>query len=822
METLFKDIRFGIRSLLKRPGFAAIIVVTLALGVGANTTIFSVVNAVLLRPLPYHQADQLVQVNDSLASAGFPQAGLTQMEFVRLRNESKSFAHVGAYQSGTLTLTGAGEPERVRVTAVSDNFFTLLGMSPQIGRAFISGEDEQSRANVAMLGHDFWQSHFAGNPNVLNRAVTLGGNSVNIIGVLPAGFESPADLQNGVRAQLVIPLGLNLANLNLGSHGVNTIARLREGIGSSQAASETNLIVGRVVQENPTYYPADGSFHSYLTPLHESIVGNVRLALLVLLGAVGLVLLIACANVANLLLARGETRQKEISIRVALGASRWRIVRQLLAESFILALIGGSAGLILASSSLDLLVALNPGNIPRLEQIGLEPRVLAFTLALSLLTAFIFGLVPAIHSAKSDLHSTLKATGRTASSTRGRLGQFLVVSEVALAMLLLVGAGLLIKSLRRLERVDTGLRTDHVLTMRLSLPASAYQNSQQIVAFYDRVLDQMRSLPGVEAAAVADNLPLSGNDSDTMMEIEGQPFDEKGLAMSTDFRVVTPDYFRVIGARLSRGRTFSDADQEGAPLVGLVNETIARNHWPNQDPIGKRIRLLDAPPAQATTSFMTIVGVVANAKNRGLAADTRQEIYVPLRQHGASIAGLGLRRSTTLTVRTSVEPLSVASSVKEKVWLVDRNVPIASVQTMDQIVQVGVVQPRFYTILLGIFASVALVLGAVGIYGVISFSVGQRTKEIGIRMALGARGLDILRLVLRSGLGLTFIGIVLGLAGAAALTRVLTTLLFEVSATDPLTYTAVACVLGTVALLASYIPARRAAKVDPLVALRYE
>jgi putative ABC transport system permease protein len=822
MEILLRDFLYGIRSLLKRPAFTAVAVITLALGIGANTTIFSVVNSVLLRPLPYLEPDQLVQVNDSLPTAGYPQAGLTQMEFVRLRNESKSFAQVGAYQSGTLTLTGAGEPERVRVTAVSDNFFTLLGVNPQMGRVFTQGEDEQSRANVVMLSYDFWQSHFAANPGVLNQAVTLGSNTVSIIGVLPAGFQSPADLQNGAKAQLVMPLGLNLASLNLGSHGVNAIARLRGGVSSSQAASETNLIIGRVVKENPTYYPSDGSFLSYLTPLRESLVGSVKLALLVLLGAVTFVMLIACANVANLLLARGEARQQEILIRAALGASRSRIVQQLLVESFILAFIGAVVGLTLAWTSLDLLVALNPGSIPRLEQIGLEPMVLAFTFGLSFLTVFIFGLVPALHSTKPDLHSSLKATGRSLSVSRGRLGQFLVVGEVALAMLLLVGAGLLIKSFSKLERVDTGLRTDHVLTMRLSLPASAYQQSSQITGFYDRVLDQVKTLPGIEAAAVTDALPLSGNDNDTMMEIENRPFDEKGLAMSTDFRVVTPDYFRVIGAQLSRGRIFADGDREGTQLVALVNENIARNHWPNEDPVGKRIRLLDAPPAKATTSFMTIVGVVANTKNRGLAAETRQEIYVPLRQHGASIAALGLRRSSNLTLRTSVEPLSVANSVKERVWTVDRNVPIANVQTMEQVVQAGVVQQRFYTIMLGIFAFVALTLGAIGIYGVISFSVGQRTKEIGIRMALGARGLDILRLVIRSGLGLTLIGIALGLVGAVALTRVLASLLFEVSTTDPFTFAMVAFVLVSAALLACYIPARRATKVDPLTALRYE
>ena len=822
MENLFRDIRFGIRSLLKRPGFAAITILTLALGIGANTAIFSVVNSVVLRPLPYQQPDDLVQVNDALPSAGFPQAGLTTMEFVRLRNESKSFAQVGAYQSGTLTLTGAGEPERVRITAVSDNFLTLLGVKPERGRAFVAGEDDQSRSNVVMLSHDFWQSHFGANPNVLNQAITIGGTARNVVGILPAGFQSPADLQNGVPAQVLIPLGLNFANLNLGSHGMNTVARLREGVSAAQAAPETNLIIGRVVKENPSYYPADGSFHSYLTPLHESIVGNVRLALLVLLGAVGFVLLIACANVANLLLARGETRQKEMSIRAALGAGRSRIMRQLLAESFMLAFVGGGAGLVLAWSCLDLLVALNPGNIPRFEQIGLEPRVLLFTLGVSLVTALVFGLAPALRSAKPDLQSTLKAAGRGSSARHGRLGQFLVVSEVALAMLLLVCAGLLIKSFWRLERVDTGLRTDHVLTMRLSLPASAYQKSEQIIGFYDRLLDEVRTVPGVEAAAITDSLPLSGNDSDTMMEIEGRPFDDKGLALSTDYRVVTPDYFRVIGARLSRGRTFSEADHEGAPLVGLINETIARTHWPNEDPIGKRVRLLDAPPAKATTVFMTIVGIVADAKNRGLAAETRQEIYVPLAQHGGSIAGLGLRRSTNLTVRTTADPLSLAMPVKNRVWVVDPSVPIANVQTMDQVIQAGVVQQRFYTILLGVLAFMALVLGAVGIYGVISFSVGQQTREIGIRMALGAQATDILRLVLRNGLGPAFIGIALGVGGAVALTRVLTTLLFQVSATDPLIFTAVVFVLAGAALLACYVPARRATRVDPLVALRYE
>ena len=638
METLLKDILYAIRSLLKRPGFSAIAVITLALGIGANTTIFSVVNSVLLRPLPYQQPERLVQINDSLATAGFPQAGLTQMEFVRLRNESQSFTTVSAYQSGNLTLTGAGEPERVRVTTVSDNFLSLLGVQPQFGRGFLAGEDVQGQSNVALLTYEFWQSRFAGNPQVLNQAITLGGSTTNIIGVLPPDFQSPADLQNGSRAQVIIPLGLNMASLNLGSHGVNTIARLKDGVTPPQAESETSLIINRVVKENPTYYPSDGSFHSFLTPLHESIVGDVKPALLVLLGAVALVLLISCANVANLLLARGESRQREISIRAALGASRSRIIRQLLVESFVLAFLGGVAGLVLAGSSLDLLVALNPGDIPRLEHVGLEPRVLAFTLGLSSLTAFVFGLMPALHAVKADLQSTLKAAARTATFRSKRLGQFLVVGEVALAMLLMVGAGLLIKSFRRLERVDTGLRIDHVLTMRLSLPASAYQKSQQLVSFYDRVLDQTKSLPGVEAVAVTDALPLSGNDNDTMMEIENQPFDEKGMAMSTDFRVVTPDYFRVIGAQPSRGRIFSNADVEGAPLVALINESIARNHWPNEDPIGKRIRLLDAPPAKATTSFMTIVGVVSNAKNRGLAAETRQEIYVPLKQHGASIA----------------------------------------------------------------------------------------------------------------------------------------------------------------------------------------
>jgi putative ABC transport system permease protein len=825
MDNLWQDLQYGIRMLRKNLSFTAVVVLIIGLGVGANTAIFSVVQAVLLRPLPYEKPERLVTVIDSLPSIGFPRAGLSQLEYIRLRDESRSFAHVAVGNGASFTLTGAGEPERVPSAVVSSNFFEALGVRVAVGRNFQREEDLAGKNNVVVLSHGFWQRRLAASPSTIGDSLTLNGRSFTIIGVLPPDFKSPLEIQSGSRIELWVPFGFTLTNLNRGSHGLNVIARLRDDTAFEQAQAETSAIIGRVIQDNASFYPpGGGDFRTFLTPLHTNIVGDVRRALLVLLGAVAAVLLIACANVANLLLARGESRQKEMAVRAALGASRFRIVKQLLAESLLLAVIGGGLGLLLARWGLDGLIAINPGTLPRLEEISLDRRVLLFTLLVSLVTGLVFGLAPAWHAVKFDLHSMLKEGRRTSGAPTGRslLRKTLVVAEMALALVLLVGAGLLIRSFWQLQRVNTGFNPERLLTMQLSPPASAYQNNQQVVSLYEKFTAQIGTLPGVQSVAVADTVPISGSNSDTIMQIEGRPFDPSLTNISTDFRAVSPAYFRTMGVRLMNGRYFADSDQEGSVLVAIINQTLASKQWPNQDPLGQRLRLLDAPPDLATTPYLTIVGVVGDAKNRALSADTRQEVYLPLRQQAASLGTMGPRRTLSLGVRTTGDPTSLTNAIRQEVWAIDRNIPITQVRTMEQIMAAAVVQPRFYMLLLGIFAAVALGLGAVGIYGVIAYSVAQRTHEIGIRMALGAQTADVLKLVVGQGMRLALTGVGLGLISALALTRLMKSLLFGVSATDPVTFAAIALLLTGVALLACYLPARRATKVDPGVALRYE
>ena len=824
LETSWQDLRFGSRMLRKHPGFTVAAVFTLALGIGANTAIFSVVNAVLMRPLPYPNPEQLIAIQDSLPGIGFPKAGLTEAEFLRLRDETQTFERVTVYVYETFTLTGAGEPERISSGLVSSDFFPLLGVEMEIGRGFRREEESEGQNDVVILSHGFWQRKFASNPDVLGQALTLNGRSYTIIGVLAPDFKSPLELQADTRVELWVPFGIDLSRPRNGNHGLNAIGRLRPGATIEQAQAEASTIIGQVVKDQPSFYPADGSFRVVLTPFHKELVGDVRLALLVLLGAVVFVLAIACANVANLLLARSEARHKEIAIRMALGASRARIIRQLLVESTLLSMIGGILGLLLASWGLGLIVAFSPENIPRLQEVSLDRRVLCFTFLISLFTGIVFGLAPALQAIKSDLQSSLKEGGRTSGLETGRrrLRDVLVVTELALSVLLLVGAGLLIRSFWSLQRVDAGFNREHLLTLRAFPPASTYPDNQQVAAFYERLLTSIQSLPGVKSAAATSSLPISGNNFDTIMDIEGRPFDVSLLHLSTDFRVVSPDYFKTIEVRLARGRLFTDADQEGTMRAALINETLARTHWPNEDPLGRRIRLMDGPPERATTPFMTIVGIVADAKNRSLSDEPRQEVYVPLSQHAASLGKMGVVRRMTLVVRTTTDPMSLANVVRQEVWTIDRSIPITDVQTMEQVLDMAIVQPRFNMILLGLFAAIALGLGAIGIYGVMSYSVAQRTHEFGIRMALGARSLDVLKLVLKRGVWLTSLGTGLGVAASFALTRVMKSLLYGVSAADPLTIAGVALLLMAVALLACYLPARRATKVDPLVALRYE
>jgi putative ABC transport system permease protein len=822
MDNLWQDLRYGIRMLGKSPGFTAVAVLALALGIGANTAIFSVVNAVLLRPLPYSKPDRLVFLYDSAPGFGIPKFGLIEAEFLRLRDQARSLERVALYTSATFTLTGAGEPERVSSGTASADFFATLGVPMALGRAFQREEEPQGQSHVVILSHDFWQRKFAASPGVLGQALTLDERSYTIVGVLPQGFKSPLELQADRAIELWVPPGYNWANPCC-SHGLNVIGRLREGLTLQQAQTETRAIIASVMKDYPGAYPKDGSSQTLIKPLPHEIVGDLRRALPVLLAAVIFVLLIACANVANLLLARSEARQKEIAIRAALGAGRARIIRQLLVESLLLALIGGGLGLLLASWGLELLPTLGSEKIPRLQEIALDRWVLGFTLLMSLLTGVVFGLAPAFQAVQFDLHTALKEGGRTSASRKGRsrLRHALVVAEVALSLVLLASAGLLIRSFWRLQQIDTGFRAEQLLTMRLFPPASTYPNDRQVAAFYEGLLQRVRSLPGAKDAAVASEVPIGGGNPATVMQIEGRPVVLSGLNL-TEFRVVSPGYFRTLGVRLLRGRFLEETDQEQTTHVAVINETLARAHWPNEDPLGRRIRLLDKSPERATTVYLTVVGVVADAKNSSLTEAARQEVYVPLRQRAAAVANMGFARQMTLAVRASVEPMNLANAIRQEVWALDRDIPITGVRTLEQILATVTVQPRFNTILLGIFAAVALALAAVGIYGVLSYSVTQRTHEIGIRMSLGAQTQDVLKLVVKQGMTLALAGVVIGLIASFVLTRLMASLLYGVSATDPATFVSITLLLTGVALLACYLPARRAAKVDPMAALRYE
>jgi len=819
IEDLCQDLRYGSRMLVKNPGFTLIAVITLALGIGANTAIFSVINAVLLRPLPYPEPDRLVFIYNSLRGP-YPKLGLMEAEYLRLRDQARSLEDVSLYTSTTYTLTGMGEPERISSGTASGDFFKLLGARMALGRTFRLEEEPAGQDKVVILSHGLWRRKFSANPGVIGQSLILDGRSYTIVGVLPRGFKSPLELQADQAVELWTPPGYYPPNPCC-SHDLNVVGRLREWRTLKQAQTETKAVIAGVAKDYPGVYPKDGSKQILLKPLTTEIVGDLRRALWTMLAAVVFVLLIACANVANLQFGRGETRVPEIVIRTALGASRGRIIRQLLVESLLLAFTGGGLGLLLASWGLDILPALGADKIPRLQEVTLGARVLGFTLATSLLTGLVFGLAPAFQAVKFDLHTSLKEGGRASASPKGRrrLRNAMVVTEVALSLVLLAGAGLLIKSFWRLQQVDTGFTTERLLTMRLFPPESNYPDDLRVAAFYEDLLQRVRGLPGVKDAAAATSVPIGGGNSATVIQIEGGP-SEEDFRRGAEFRVVSPSYFRTLGIHLLSGRFLEDADHEKARPVVVINETLARAYWPNEDPIGRRFRLLDAGPEDARTVFLTVVGVVADAKNNSLTGAADKEAYVPMRQRTVAIAGMGFARQMTLAVRTSVEPMNLTNAIRQEVWAIDRNVPITNVRTMEQILATVTSQPRFNTILLGIFAAAALALAGVGIYGVLSYSVTQRKREIGIRIALGARRSDVLRLVVKQGMLLALLGVAIGLAASFALTRLMGGLLYEVSATDPATFALIALILTVVSLAACYLPARRATKVDPMVALR--
>ncbi|HKC87732.1 MAG TPA: ABC transporter permease [Blastocatellia bacterium] len=799
MQTLWQDLRYGARVLLKNPGFSLIAVITLALGIGANTAIFSVVNAVLLRPLPFNDPERLVMGwNRGAEAAGGDRTPLAVADLLDWRAQSRSFAEIGAFQNIMYSYTGGDSPERVQAAGVTANFFSILGANAQLGRAFSPDEERPGAQRVALLSDGFWRKHFAADPQVVGRTINLNGASYTVIGVAPGALDFPSKL-----VELWTALQLQQPTRR-GPYFLNGVARLKPGVSLGQARAEAL---------NKLKSSYEGELDLNVLPVNEFVVGDVRLALLVLLGAVTLVLLIAAVNVANLMLTRSAARVKEISIRVALGASRARIIRQLLTESLLLAAAGGLLGAMWASWGVELVLKLAPENIPRLSQIGIDGRALGWTALVSLLAGVLFGLAPAWQSSRLGVNETLKEGGRGATESLGkrRWRDLLVISELALAVMLLIGAGLLVKSFWRLQRVDSGIDTERALTMQLALRGQRYADPRQVDAFYPRLLERIQALPGVRAAAVSNSLPPDNTEFSDDFTIEGRPNVPNQPPPIAYMIRVSQDYFRALDIPLRRGRYFNVADSRGAPQVAIINETMARQFFPNEDPVGKRVNTGD----ERNPAWRQIVGVVGDVKYNGLAEETQPAMYQPSLQATSF--------NVFLIVKTeAADPLSLVSAVRNEIRSLDPDLPVARVSTLEQHFATAVAPPRFSAMLIAIFAALALILSSVGIYGVISCSVTQRTHEIGVRVALGARSRDVLGLVVGQGMTLAMIGLGVGLGASFALTRLMKTLLFGVSPTDPLTFIVISALLTFVALLACFLPARRAAKVDPMIALRTE
>jgi len=813
LENLFQDLHFGLRMLRKSPGFTTVAVLTLALGISANTAIFSFVYGVLLAPLPYRDASQLVVLNETTPRVG--NVSTSYPNFLDWRVQSRSFAQIAYIEQMSFNLAGAGvsQPENINGDSVSPNFLSMMGIRPFLGRDFEPSEEKAGSPRVLLLSYPLWQSHFGADPNVVGRTITLNGNDFVIIGVLPPDYRS---LDNN---SVMLPIGVwatnNPSAASREDRGDSTvIGRLRPGVALVQARAEIEGIAAGLAQQYPA---ANDQFGIRLRPIRDAFVGNLQTEILVLFTAVMFVLLIACANVANLLLVRGAARTKEMALRAAFGASRLRIMRQMLTESFVLAVLGGALGLALALAGTRDLTRLIPQGTLVGASIGLNGSVLLFTAGVVVLATLIFGMAPAAHWTKRDVQAELKEGGRTASigSAHNRLRGILTIMEISLALVLLVGAGLMLKSLYRLINVNPGFQPERVLTMEMYLSSERYSKDPAVLNFWQQVLDGVRALPGVESAALGTNLPLTGNHSRTDITIEGMALPKPGSFPHPDVHTISPDYIRTMGMTLERGRTFTDADDEHAPLVALVNDKLARQFWPNADPIGKRFMWGPFDPASKNpVKWVTVVGVVDDTKLYGLANPSRLEVYDPFRQD--------IYHDMDLVLKSRLDSSALTSEIRSVVASIDKDEPIFAIATMNKLVSNDVSAPRLALVLLGVFSALAVVLAAIGIYGVVSYSVAQRTHEIGVRMTLGAQPRDVLRMILGQGGKMAAIGIGVGIGAAFALTGLMSTLLFSVGASDPATFAAVAILLVLVAIFACYIPARRAMRVDPMVALRYE
>ena len=819
MERLIQDLRFAFRTLRRQPSVTTTIVITLAFGIGAASSIFSVVNAVLIRPLPYSDPSRLVIIDGNFLKLDMKQLGASPPEFVEYRDQTKSFEEIAAFNNVRQNLGGSEKPRRVTAAQITGGLFRLLRAEPAFGRLFDRSAELEAARNSVVLSAGLAAQRFGSMSSAVGQQVLLDGVTHTVVGVMPEGFEFPhPDLQFAERADLFLPLPLAPEMLEQRSrYNLRVIARLSPGVSLDQARSEMDALAGSFIQQYPRSYLGpggeDGGWRITVVPLSDQITGSVKPALLILMGAVVLLLLIACANTANIMLARVAGRTRELAIRMALGASRGAIIRQLLAESIVLAILGGGLGLLLTLWFKDLILAINPDRIPRLAEVDVDWRVISFTAAVSVLTALVFGTAPALQASTTKIKRWLRDGGDlfgSAKRRQTRLRSLLVVAEISISLVLLVSAGLLVRSMIRLSHVDPGFNPRNVLTMEIDLPAAKYSSEQQRRAFFQEVLDRVTSLSGVKSAGVVSILPMSGSRFDGPFSIEGRPFDPTKLS-SADYRIVSAGLFDALGVRLRQGNALDRYSADPANPGVIINQTLANDFFSGDGAIGKRIKL-GAP--RSPRPWMTIIGVCEDVRERSLSTAPRPAMYVSSSQESTA--------SMALVVRTEQDPSSLSSAVQASIVAVDRDQPISNVRTLGQVVAAASSRARFNSILLSGFAGVALLLAAIGIFGVVSYTVSQRTREIGIRMALGADRGDVLKIVVRQGVTLTLIGLAIGLAGTLATGRLLSSLLFETEPNDPLTMISISLLLAAVAITASVIPARRAIKVDPLIALRCE
>jgi putative ABC transport system permease protein len=818
MENLFYDFRYGFRSLLKNPAFSIIAILAVMLGTGANSAIFSVVNAILLRPLAFNEPERLVMVWGNNVKSGVPTYPLSVPDFLDYREHNQVFEQLASFAYDDFNLSTGYDPEHVPGTFVSANFFSLLGVNPMLGRGFLTREDEAGADRVVIISHGLWKRRFGADPNFVGQTILLNGASFTAVGVMPSDFQSPNAQDN---PQIWVPMSFDGADrfrvpASAGGTDIKNrahrfligVARLKPNVTISQAQSDLELVARQIEQQYPDI---NTGLSVNIVSLHKQIIGNIKPALLVLLAAVVSVLLIACANVANLLLARAAARQKEFAVRAALGASRFRLIRQLLAESLLLSLIGGALGLVLAFAGIKLLLSLNPPNIPRIGEINVDGRVLGFTLLVSILTGIIFGLAPALQASKPDLNETLKESSRGSTGGRGRqrIRGLLVISEIVVTTVLLIIASLMVKSFWSLQNVNPGFNPDNTLTMMVNLPPGKYSENHQIIGYYEQLLKRIETLPGVQSVGAVTNLPLTSTVVRFRFTIDGRPPATPGERLVATTGAINSGYFRTIGIPLLTGRYFTEQDRDKSPSVVIINDTIARRYWPGEDPIGRHLTL----PSLGGIS-REVVGVVGDIKHSGLDTESGAQMYLPYLQRPWTFM--------SLVVRAQSDPARMAEVVRHEIAVLDANQSAYDVKTMQQVVSESVSQPRLYTLLLGVFAAVAVILAAVGIYGVMNYLVTQRVHEIGIRMALGAQATDIFKIIVGQGMLLALTGVVIGVVAAFFGTRIMESLLFGVSTKDLTTFLGIPLVLVAIAFLSIYLPARRAMKVDPMVALRQE